>query len=100
MHWRAEVTRESAKYALYLAPRTWFPDMKLLQFVFCISVDVHTVRMRPRCGGAKRNDYLLLHVRAHEDSPVLRRRHTCGGNRATLGMRARTYSVVWSVSVG
>ena len=39
MHWRAEVAQESLKYGLKDAPRTWFPDVKLLQFVFCISVD-------------------------------------------------------------
>ena len=39
MHWRSEVAQESLKYALKDAPRTWFPDVKLLQFVFWIAVD-------------------------------------------------------------
>ena len=41
--WRAEVAQDSAKYALYLAPRARFPDVKLLQFVFCISVDAQSI---------------------------------------------------------
>ena len=43
VHWLAEVAQESAKYALFLAPRTWFPDVKLFQFVFCISVDAQSI---------------------------------------------------------
>ena len=35
--------QDSAKYALYLAPRARFPDVKLLQFVFCISVDAQSI---------------------------------------------------------
>ena len=42
VHWRAEVAQESAKYALNLAPRAWFPDVKLLHFVFCIFLLMHS----------------------------------------------------------
>ena len=37
------VAQKSAKYALNLAPRTWLPNVKLLQFVFCISVDAESI---------------------------------------------------------